>query len=95
MKNINILVTRYKTFINDIRPDVRAIKDKSGSLELSHALWMLEKMSEADYKPKTTSSAWITWIQASLYVHGLICIKHEVDITREILKQKEKVECDE
>lgn len=91
MKSINVLVHRYKTIINMIRPDVKAIKNKDGSLELSHALWMLEKMSEPDHIPKTTNSAWITWIQASLSTHGLIQIKHEIDITREILKQKEKV----
>lgn len=95
MKSINVLIARYKTFINEIRPDVVAIKNKDGSLDLSHALWMLNKMSDVDFKPKTTCSAWITWIQASLALHGLIQIKHEVDITREILKQKEKVECDE
>lgn len=88
MKNINVLVSRYKMFINDTRPDIKPIKNKDGSLELSHALWMLEKMSSADYEPKTTSSAWITWIQASLYLHGIIHIKHEVDISREILKQE-------
>lgn len=76
-------------FINEIRPDIKPVKDKDGSLGLSHALWMLEKMSSPDYNPKTTSSAWITWVQASLYTHGIIHIKHEVDISREILKQKE------
>lgn len=75
-------------FINDTRPDIKPIKNKDGSLELSHALWMLEKMSSPDYEPKTTSSAWITWIQASLYLNGIIHIKHEVDISREILKQE-------
>lgn len=88
MKNINVLVSRYKMFINDTRPDIKPIKNKDGSLELSHALWMLEKMSSPDYEPKTTSSAWITWIQASLYLNGIIHIKHEVDISREILKQE-------
>lgn len=90
MKNINILISRYKTYIAEIRPEIKPIKNKEGSLDLPHVLWMLEKMSEPDYNPKTTSSAWIAWIQASLYTHGLICIKHEVDITREILKQEEK-----
>lgn len=86
-KCISVLVERYKSYIKTLRPDVVPVKDANGSLELSHALWMLNKMSEPDYIPKTTSSAWITWIQASLYKNGLIEIRHEVDITREILKQ--------
>lgn len=84
-----MLVERYKSYIKTLRPDVIAKKNKSGSLELSHILWMLNKMSEPDFIPKTTSSAWITWIQASLYSNGLIEIRHEIDITREILKEKE------
>lgn len=85
-KCVSVLVDRYKSYIKTLRPDVIATKDSNGSLSLEHALWMLNKMSDDDYVPKTTNSAWITWIQASLYSHGLIEIKHEVDITREILK---------
>ena len=89
-KCISVLVERYKTYIKMLRPDVKPIKNGNGSLELSHALWMLNKMSDPDYIPKTTISAWITWIQASLYSNGLIEIRHEVDITREILNRNEK-----
>lgn len=86
-KCVDVLVERYKAYIQTVRPDVHPKKNKNGSLELEHALWMLNKMSEPDYIPKTTKSAWITWVQASLYSNGIIEIKHEVDITREILKQ--------
>ena len=48
---------------------------------------MLLKMKEVGFVPKTNNSAWISWIQSSLYLHGLITIKHEIDITRDILNQ--------
>lgn len=89
MDHCVVLVERYKSMVNYYRPDVKPIKNPNGSLELSHILWMLNKMSSPDYVPKTTSSAWISWIQASLFINNIIDVKHEIDITREILKQKE------
>lgn len=87
MKSNSILIERYLAYIKTLRPDVRPIKNAEGSLELSHALWMLLKMKEVGFVPKTNNSAWISWIQSSLYLHGLITIKHEIDITRDILNQ--------
>jgi hypothetical protein len=81
-----ILIYRYKTILNHFRPDVVAQKNNEGSLELSHIKWMLEKMDQDKYVPLTSYDAWISWIQASLYYHGILHIKHEIDITREILK---------
>lgn len=82
-----ILVKRYLQLLKDCKPNLIAKKNKNGSLELSHLLWMLEKMDKPDYVPLTTTASWITWIQAGLYVAGLINIQHEKDITREILNQ--------
>lgn len=81
----NILVQRYLQLLKDTRPNLVAKKNPEGSLELSHILWMLEKMSSPSYKPLTTHSAWISWVQASLFSHNLINIQHERDITREIM----------
>lgn len=82
-----ILVERYLSLLSFVRPNVKAQKNPEGSLDLSHILWMLHKMKSPDFIPLTSYSAWISWIQASLYHHKLINIKHEKDITREILKQ--------
>lgn len=84
----SIMIDRYIQLIEFCRPDIKPNKNENGSLELSHSLWMLYKMKNEDFNPLTTYSAWITWIQASLYTHNLINIRHEIDITREILKQK-------
>ncbi len=93
MDNTNIiLVNRYLNYINMLRPDVLPIKNKNGSLELSHILWMLHKMKEDDFNSLTTPSAWISWIQASLYSNGLIDIRHEIDISREILKRESYIQ---
>lgn len=89
MNNINILVERYTRYIKELRPDVKAIKNPDGSLDLSHALWMLEKMKDKNFTSLTTPGAWISWIQASLYLNGIIHIKHEIDITREVLNRNE------
>lgn len=89
MSTQNILVQRYLQLLKEARPDVVAIKNPAGSLELSHILWMLEKMNNPDYKPLTTNEAWLSWIQASLFHHNLIHIQHERDITREIMSRKE------
>ena len=51
---------------------------------------MLNKMKSESFISKTTPEAWISWVQASLYLHGLIEIRHEIDITREILKQEQQ-----
>ena len=48
---------------------------------------MLYKMKESNFVSLTTESAWISWIQASLYLHRLIIIRHEIDITRDILSR--------
>lgn len=82
-----ILVDRYITLLKDVKPDLVPIKNKEGSLELSHILWMLHKMKEPSFNPLTTVSAWISWIQASLYKHNLIIIRHEKDITRDLMKR--------
>lgn len=81
----NILVQRYLQLLKVTRPNLVAKKNPEGSLELPHILWMLEKMSSPSYKPLTTHSAWISWVQASLFSHNLINIQHERDITREIM----------
>lgn len=88
--HFNVLINRYISYINDLRPDIKPIKNKEGSLELSHSLWMLLKMKNESFVPKTSPDAWISWIQASLYLHGLIEVRHEIDITREILKQEKQ-----
>ena len=87
---IDVLINRYISYINDLRPDIKPIKNSYGSLELSHSLWMLNKMKSESFISKTTPEAWISWVQASLYLHGLIEIRHEIDITREILKQEQQ-----
>lgn len=89
MNNPNlILAQRYLQLLQQTRPTLIANKNPQGSLDLSHILWMLEKMTNPSYKPLTTHSAWISWIQASLYSHNLINIQHERDITREIMSRK-------
>lgn len=82
-----ILVKRYIQYINQVRPDVKPVKNKDGSLELSHSLWMLTKMSDPDFVNKTSDDAWITWIQASLFSCGILNVRNEVAITRDILNQ--------
>ncbi len=82
-----ILVKRYIQYINQVRPDVTPVKNKDGSLELSHSLWMLTKMSDPDFVNKTSDDAWITWIQASLFSCGILNVRNEVAITRDILNQ--------
>lgn len=81
------LINRYIQLIQTARPHVKPIKYENGSLALAHILWMLNKMLEPNYRPLTSTLAWISWCQASLYYHDLINIKHEKDITREIAKQ--------
>ena len=82
-----VLVKRYIQYINQVRPDIKPVKNKDGSLELSHALWMLHKMSQPDFVNKTSDDAWITWIQASLFSCGILNVRNEVAITRDILNQ--------
>ena len=82
-----VLVKRYIQYINQVRPDIKPVKNKDGSLELSHALWMLHKMSRSDFVNKTSNDAWITWIQASLFSCGILNVRNEIDITRDILNQ--------
>lgn len=89
MNNPNlILAQRYLQLLQQTRPSLIADKNPQGSLDLPHILWMLKKMTDPSYKPLTTHSAWISWIQASLYSHNLINIQHERDITREIMSRK-------
>lgn len=85
-----VLVERYLALLAQTRPNLVAKKNPEGSLELTHILWMLQKMKSPDFVPLTSNSAWISWIQASLFAHKLIHIKHEKDITREILKQQQE-----
>lgn len=82
-----VLVKRYIQYINQVRPDIKPVKNKDGSLELSHALWMLHKMSQPDFVNKTSDDAWITWIQASLFSCGILNVRNEIYITRDILNQ--------
>lgn len=82
-----VLVKRYIQYINQVRPDIKPVKNKDGSLELSHALWMLHKMSQHDFVNKTSDDAWITWIQASLFSCGILNVRNEIDITRDIFNQ--------
>lgn len=82
-----VLVKRYIQYINQVRPDIKPVKNKDSSLELSHALWMLTKMSDTDFVNKTSDDAWITWIQASLFSCGILNVRNEIDITRDILNQ--------
>ena len=79
-----ILIDRYIETLKRVRPDIFPKKNKEGSLDLTHALWMLYKMKEPDFVPLTTYSAWITWVQASLYLHGLINIRNEKAQSRDI-----------
>ena len=83
----NVLIDRYLSILNSFRPDLKAKKNKDGSLELSHAKWMLEKMKEPTFVHLTHPLMWLTWIQASLYHHNMINIMHEKDITRDIARQ--------
>lgn len=85
-KNI-ILVNRYKAYIEYVRPDVIPFKCEGGSLSLSHSLWMITKMLDPTFVNKSSDEAWISWIQASLFMHGIINVKHEIDITREIMSR--------
>ena len=85
--NNSILINRYIQLIELTKPDIKPEKNKDGSLELSHILWMLYKMKESNFVSLTTESAWISWIQAALYLHKLIIIRHEIDITRDILSR--------
>mgnify|MGYP003622502636 FL=1 len=85
-----VLVERYLALLAQTRPNLVAKKNPEGSLQLSHILWMLQIMKSPNFVPLTSNSAWISWIQASLYSHKLINIKHEKDITREILKQQQE-----
>ena len=89
-----VLVKRYIQYINQVRPDIKPVKNKDSSLELSHALWMLHKMSQPDFVNKTSDDAWITWIQASLFSCSILNVRNEIDITRDILNQhsRSKVE---
>lgn len=82
-----ILVKRYTQLLQFTRPDVIAVKNKNGSLELSHILWMLNKMSTEGFVNKTSDDAWIAWIQASLFTNGILDVRNEVDITRDIMNQ--------
>ena len=86
-----VLVKRYIQYINQVRPDIKPVKNKDGSLELSHALWMLHKMSQPDFVNKTSDDAWITWIQASLFSCGILNVRNEIDITRDILNQHSRI----
>ena len=86
-----ILVKRYIQYINQVRPDIRPVKSKSVSLELTHALWMLNEMSNPAFVNKTSDDAWITWIQASLFKNGIIDIRNEIAISRDIFNQHKKV----
>lgn len=90
-KTHTVLVERYIALLQQTRPYLVAKKDPNGSLELPHILWMLHKMKSPTFIPLTSYSAWISWVQASLYQHKLIDIKHEKDITREILKQQQEL----
>lgn len=85
-----VLVERYIALLQQTRPNLVAQKNKDGSLELPHILWMLHKMKSPTFIPLTSYSAWISWVQASLYFHKLINIKHEKDVTREILKEQKE-----
>ena len=86
-----VLVNRYYEYIVTLRPNVVAKKAevdfKISRMELPHILWMLIKMKEPDFVNLTNNSHWLGWIQCSLYFHGLIDVKHERDITRDVLKQ--------
>ena len=86
-----VLVKRYIQYINQVRPDIKPVKNKDSSLELSHALWMLHKMSQPDFVNKTSDDAWITWIQASLFSCGILNVRNEIDITRDILNQHSRI----
>ena len=85
-----ILVDRYIQLIEETHPEIIPEKNKYGSLELTHVLWMLYKMKEKDFSSLTTPSAWISWVQASLFLNGLIHIRHEIDISREIMKDEKR-----
>ena len=86
-----ILVDRYIQLLKTVRPDINPIKSESSEnrsrLSLQHCLWMLNKMKEPNFKPLTSYSGWINWIQASLYLHGIINPDHEIDISRDVAKQ--------
>lgn len=90
-----ILVERYIQYINQLRPDIKPCKAESSHnlkrLSLEHLLWMLYKMKDPNFKPLTTYSGWINWIQAGLYLHNIIDPNHEIDISREITKQSQVI----
>lgn len=82
-----ILVKRYTQLLQCARPNIVSLKNKNGSLELSHILWMLNKMSCDGFVNKTSNDAWIAWIQASLFANGILDVRNEIDITRDIMNQ--------
>lgn len=84
---VSALVSRYTQFIKDLRPDVLPLKN-SCSLDLSNALWLLNKIKEDGYNAPLS---WIIFIQASLYHNGLIDLRHEMDISIDILKQEQQL----
>ena len=47
--NNSILINRYIQLIELTKPDIKPEKNKDGSLELSHILWMLYKMKESNF----------------------------------------------
>lgn len=81
-----VLVKRYIQLIKTSCPGIEAMKDTEGSLHLTHALWMLEKMDKPDYVPLTSREHWLGWIQAALFLRNLINVQHEKDITRDVCK---------
>ena len=85
------LINRYITLIKISKPGIESLKNEDGGLDLNHLLWMLEKMSSPSFVPKTSNKHWLGWVQAGLYNHRLIHIKHEKDITRELFKQQESL----
>ena len=82
------LINRYILLIKTARPGIGSIKNEEGGLDLNHLLWMLEKMASPVFIPKTSNEHWLGWVQAGLYYHRLIHIKHEKDITRDLFKQQ-------
>lgn len=86
-----VLVERYTQLLKAVRPDIQPIKANSSKylarLSLQHSLWMLNKMKDPSFKPLTSYSGWINWIQASFYFHGLIDPDHEIDVSRDIARQ--------
>lgn len=81
----SVLIERYIQLINMTRPLAYPIKHRDGSSDPEHLLWMLVKMSDPNFVPLTSNDAWLSWVQCSLYHAHLLHIRHEIDITREIL----------